>query len=77
MKTIINFIQPRNEVTVKLYTDVSKNVWASSPNIFTQELRSGSSLPDISGNIFDTVYFTLPIEKTLKFRSMKFYTLKA
>ncbi|HXR85255.1 MAG TPA: hypothetical protein VN722_13160 [Hanamia sp.] len=60
MKTMINFIKPRNEATVKLYTDVSKNVWASSPNIFTQELRSGSSLPDISGNIFDTVYFTLP-----------------
>jgi hypothetical protein len=32
---------------VKLYTDVSKNVWASSPNIFTQKLRSGSHCPMI------------------------------
>jgi hypothetical protein len=60
MKTIINFTRPRNEATVKLYTDVSKNVWASSPNIFTQELRSRSTLPDVPGNDFDTVYFTLP-----------------
>ncbi len=56
MKTIINFTRPKNEATAKLYTDVSKNVWASSPNIFTQELRSGSSLPDVSREILLTQF---------------------
>jgi len=40
-----NFTVAKNEATVKLYTDVSKIVWASCPNYFTQELCSGSHYP--------------------------------
>jgi hypothetical protein len=29
------------------------------PNFFTQELRSSSALPDVQGDTFGTVYFTL------------------
>jgi len=48
MKTKSIFTRPKNEATVKLYTDVSeKKVWVSNPNFFTQELRSGKTLPDI------------------------------
>ena len=48
MKTKSIFTRPKNEATMKLYTDVSeKKVWVSNPNFFTQELRSGKTLPDI------------------------------
>jgi len=42
---------PKSEATVKLYTDVTKNVWVSNPNIFTQKLRNRLTLPDVKINL--------------------------
>lgn len=45
MNNYSNFTLPKDEATVKLYTDVSKNCRVSNPTILTQRLRSGSHCP--------------------------------
>ena len=59
MINLTNFAGPKNEATVKLYTEDSKINGVSNPIYFTQKLRFGSSLPDETKKI-DTVYYTLP-----------------
>lgn len=52
MKTKSIFTRPKNEATVKLYTDVSeKKVWVSNPNFFTQELAPEKHYPILDKKI--------------------------
>jgi hypothetical protein len=62
MKTKSIFTRPKNEATVKLYTDVSEKSLGIEPKLFYPRTSLRKNITRYwAKKLFDTVYFTLPI----------------